>query len=276
MPLVLRNSSSAASGLWSMSKLAWTWHHDTNHLLARTLPALVLSGLCFCLFTVAAGFSSTISSGVGNEVLLDGHGCGVVDTGSSTPDTLSSVAAHSSQTMNNAVAYARECYSSNVTGTFDCANFVKNHLPGTMDDQAGCPFDDGMCRSNDSNLILDSGYLDSHEHFGMNTPKSQRILFRTKLHCAPVVTDGFSKNVSTPDNNYTQYFYGPSYPSVGNTNFTWQTEDLDAQYIRTEENQLNYLAADMGLRQVNFVASWLLSYQYAKISRSVPCPGANS
>lgn len=227
-----------------MSKLVWTWRHDSQQLLARTLPALALSGLCFCLFTVAAGLSSSISSGVGNEVLLDGHGCGVVYTGSSTPETVSSLHGYVSQTINNAVNYAQECYSSNATGNFDCTNFIKDHLPGTMDDQAGCPFQEGMCRSNQSNLFLDSGYLDSREHFGLNTPGDQRILFRTTMHCAPVNTEGFSENVSTPVKNYTQYFYGPY---VENVNFTWQIEDMNAQYPPAEGNRLDSWAADMGL-----------------------------
>lgn len=229
-----------------MTKLAWTWRHESPELLARTLPALVLSGLSFCLFTVAAGFSSSISSRVGNEVLLDGNNCGVVKRLGQTATTSQSfLNGFISQTFNNAANYAQECYSSNATGDFDCTNFIKDHLPGTMDDQASCPFQDGMCRSNKSNILFDSGYLDSREHFGMNTPDNQRIFFRTTMHCAPVTTEGFSKNVSTPVNNYTQYFYGPS---VKNMNFTWQTEDMNAQYIRKQDNQQYLWAANVGLR----------------------------
>lgn len=231
-----------------MSKLAWTWRHDLKELLARTIPVLVFSGLCFCLFTVAAGFSSSISSissRIGDEVLLNGHGCGVVNTGNAMPETISTLYAYISQTINNAANYALECYSGDGTGNFDCTTFIKSHLPGTMDDEAACPVEDGMCRSNQSNLLLDSGYLDSREHFGLNTPESQRIFFRTTLHCAPVITEGYSKNTSTTVNNYTQYFYGPS---SENMSFTWQIQDLNAQYLRSEDNKLQSLAANMGLR----------------------------
>lgn len=242
--LVLRNSSSAVLGFWTMSKLAWTWRRDSEQLLARTLPVLTLSGLCLCLFTVAAGFSSSISSGVGKEVLLNGHGCGVVYTGDTTAATISSLRGYLSQTINNAMNYAQECYSSNSTGNFDCTNFVKDHLPGTMDDQAACPFQDGMCRNNQSNILLDSGYLDSRQHFGLNTPDNQRIFFRTTLHCAPVNTAGLSRNISTSVSNYTQYFYGSS---GDNRKFTWQIEDMDAQYLRIKDNELGSLSANMGL-----------------------------
>lgn len=244
MTLVLRNSSSAVSGFWTTSKLAWTWRGDSQQVLARTIPALVLSSLCFCLFTVAAGFSSSISSGVGNEVLLDGQDCGVVYTDSPTPETMSTLQAYISQTVNNAAKYAQECYSSTATGNFDCKTFIKDHLPGTMNDQAECPFQEGMCRSNQSNLFLDSGYLDSREHFGLNTPDGQRIFFRTTLHCAPVNTEGFSRNVSTPVNNYTQYFYGPSTEDMS---FTWQTEDMNAQYLKRQDNELDSMAAELRL-----------------------------
>lgn len=242
---VLRNSSSAASAFWTMCKVVWTWRRDSKQLLLRTLPALVLSGLCFCLFTVAAGFSSTISSGMGNEVVLNGDSCGVVFMANSSATTVSPIKAYLSQSINNAANYAQECYSNNPTGNFDCTNFVKKHLPGTMDDQAECPFQDGMCRSDQSKLLLDSGYIDSREHCGLNTPDSQRIFFRTRLHCAPLNTAGFSENVSTPVNNYTRYFYGPS---VENLTFTWQAEDLTAQYIRPQDNKLDRMAATMGLR----------------------------
>lgn len=228
-----------------MSKLAWTWRRDSPDSLARTLPALALSGLSLCLFTVAAGISSSISSRVGNEVLLHGNDCGVVNTSAQTPETISVLNGYVSQTFNNAVSYAQECYSSNATGNLHCTNFIKAHLPGTMDDQASCPFQGGMCRSDKSNLLLDSGYLDSREHFGLNTPDNQRIFFRTTLHCAPVITEGFSKNVSTPVNNYTQYFYGPS---LKNSKFTWQTEDMNAQYLRTQDDKLSLLTANLGLK----------------------------
>ncbi|KAK2597555.1 hypothetical protein N8I77_012334 [Diaporthe amygdali] len=241
---ILRNSASAASGLWTLSKLAWTWRRDSEQLLARTLPVSIFSGLCFCLFTIAAGFSSSISSRVGKEVLLDGHDCGVVYGGYTTNETISALDAYGSQTINNALNYAQECYSRNPTGNTDCTNFIKDHLPGTMDKDAACPFQDGMCRNNQDNLLLDSGYFDSRESFGLNTPDSQRIFFRTTLHCAPVTTAGFSKNVSTPVNNYTQYLYGPSAEQIY---YTWQVEDMNAQYLRREDNEVGPIAWDMSL-----------------------------
>lgn len=255
MVSVLRNSPSAASGFWTMSQLAWTWRGGSTKSLARTLPALALSALCFCLFTAAAAFSSSISSGVGNEVLLDGQGCGTVSLGvlaKVTPETLSELQAYASRAINNAVNYAQECYSSNATGNFGCTNFIKSHLPSTMNDQAACPFQDGMCRSNQSNLLLDSGCLDSREHFGLNMPDSQRIFFRTTMHCAPLTTEGFSKNIRTPVNNYTQYFYGPHSEKA---NFTWQTEDINTQYTKAKDNSQEYLAADTKLREVIIVNS---------------------
>jgi hypothetical protein len=171
--------------------------------------------------------------------------CGLVHGANSTPETVSAVYGYSSQAINNAANYAQECYSSDATGNFDCTNFIKNHLPGTMDNQAGCPFQDGMCRSNQSTLFLDSGYLDSREHFGLNTPDSDRIFFRTTMHCAPLNTEGFSKNVSTPVNNYTQYFYGPY---VDYVNYTFQTEDMDAQYTRAKDNMMYSWNVELGLR----------------------------
>lgn len=246
--LVLRNSPSPASGLFTFSKLAWTWRRGTKSVLTRTLPALLFAGLCLCAFTVAGGFSSWISSSVGNEVLLDGSNCGYVDTALISAGSAAAIDSYMSQTFNNAANYAQECYSSNATGILDCATFVKGHLPGTVDDQASCPFEGGICRSDDSNILLDTGYLDSREDFGVNSPDDQRVFFRATLQCAPLKTGGFAHNVSTASDNYTEYYYGPNTREP--TNFTWQIEDMNSQYIRQSDNRLGTWAADQEMRYV--------------------------
>lgn len=228
-----------------ISQLAWTWRRKTRDFLARTLPAFIFAGLCLCAFTVAGGFSSSISSSTGNEVLLDGSNCGIVVT-SANPEGSMSLSNFVSQTINDAANYAVECYSSNGTGLFDCTTFVKGHLPGTIDDEAGCPFPGDICRSNNSNIFLDSGYLDSCEDLGWNTPDSEKLFFRETVHCAPLKTAGFARNVSTVSDTYTEYYYGPNLES----NFTWKVEDLDAQYLRQSDNSRATWTADLQLGYV--------------------------
>lgn len=135
--------------------------------------------------------------------------------------------------MNNAANYAQQCYSSNATGTLDCTTFVKSRLQFSSILNASCPFSDNICRSNNSNLLLDSGLISSDD-FGLNMPSSQRMFRREVLHCAPLRTDGFSSNVSTEYHNYTRYLYG----GTSGFNYTYQVENLDATYGIQADNPL--------------------------------------
>lgn len=236
---VLRNSLSAVSTLWTSLQLAWCWRAVANGYLARTLPTIIFAASAFCAFTIAGGFTSSISTGIGIDVLLDGSQCGIVSDASMTAEKLAVLYPWFSQSMNNAANYAQQCYSMNTTGTLDCTTFVKSRLEFTSVLNASCPFSDNICRSNDSNLLLDSGLISSDD-FGLNMPSSQRIFYREVLHCAPLRTDGFARNVTTEYRNYTRYSYGDFDPngSPGYFNWTYEVEDLEVQYSRQPDNPI--------------------------------------
>lgn len=228
---VLRNALSAESTLWTSLQLAWSWRSSEGARLARTLPTIISAALAFSVFTVAGGFTSSISSGIGDEVLIDGSQCGILTTSVMMSDTLSTLYPYLYQSMNNAANYAQQCYSSNATGTLDCTTFVKSRLQFSSDLKASCPFNDTICRSNDSNLLLDTGLISSND-LGQNMPSGQPMFFRKVLHCAPLSTDGLVSNSSTEYNNYTRYWYGDS----RRHNWTYEAENLDAKYQRQTDN----------------------------------------
>lgn len=233
--IVLRNSSSAASALWTTFQLAWAWRYAARASASRrTLPIIICAALSASAFMAAGGFSSWISSGIGNEVLLDGANCGIIDSSDNvTAESSIIFAPYMSQLTSDASNYAQQCYTANTTGDFACTSYIKDHLQGTIDNAAPCPFDDSsLCRSNNSNLRLDTGFTDSSKDLGLNTPDDQRLLFRKVLHCAPLVTTGFVSNVSTSQGNFTRYWYGAT-EGVGN--YTHQVQNLDAQYSEANE-----------------------------------------
>lgn len=229
---VLRNSLSAVSTLWISLQLAWSWRAVANGYLTRILPTIIFAVSAFCAFTIAGGFTSSISTGIGNEVLIDGSHCAMLVRGSSKDSHLA-MYPYIAQTMNNAANYAQQCYSSNTTGTLDCTTFVESSLRFNSVLNVSCPFSDNICRSNDSNLFLDSGPISSDE-FGLNMPGNQRMFHRETLHCAPLRTDGFASNVTTVYDNYTRYSYG----HFSSHNWTYEVEDLDAQYNRQIDNPI--------------------------------------
>lgn len=230
---ILRNSSSASSGLWTLLQLTWTWRRIAGRLLARTIPIIATTIFCAAAFTVAGGFSSQISTGISNEVLLDGSHCGIVSDVAlgMENDQLS----YTANGLFNAANYAQQCYSANTSHTFDCTSFAKPKLPTMVDYRAPCPFADSICRSNDSNIRLDTGYIDSSQSLGINAPAGERVLFRGVLHCAPLATEQNSGNVTLPLGKYTRYFYGPS-ATFDDQNFTYQAEGLSLQYPNIAED----------------------------------------
>lgn len=125
-------------------------------------------------------------------------------------------------------SYASQCYpTARVEQSESCRPYVKPKLSYTITRNATCPFDDEICRLKSDNLILDSGQLDSHDDFGLNSPKGKRFSFRVKSQCAPLVTEGFSKIHTPEDEQYTQsvqYYYGKALGviSTKDSSFTYQ------------------------------------------------------
>ncbi|KAL9626407.1 MAG: hypothetical protein Q9164_007882 [Protoblastenia rupestris] len=79
-----------------------------------------------------------------------------------------------------------------------CSMFPKRNLPWKSTYNVACPFpgNDSVCRSDSTNIRLDTGYIDSNLDLGINTPPEYRFLLRTVVECAPLKTEGYSKNVT--------------------------------------------------------------------------------
>jgi hypothetical protein len=83
----------------------------------------------------------------------------------------------------------------------------------TVTSNASCPFDDSICLSKDSNLVLDSGLMDSLDDFGLNWAPQSRFKLRYKTHCAPLVIEGYSSPYPFGNTTYLRYQYGPTFRS---------------------------------------------------------------
>ncbi|KAI3325290.1 hypothetical protein HD806DRAFT_521573 [Xylariaceae sp. AK1471] len=69
-------------------------------------------------------------------------------------------------------------------------------IPSYISNKEPCPFLGGISQTNPSNLILDTGYMDSHNHFGMNAPPDQRILVRRLIPLRTACYRGSHNRVS--------------------------------------------------------------------------------
>lgn len=249
---ILRNSVSALSDTFQLASLSWTWRGPVTRGIRRTMPVMISAVVCTAGFATASVLSSWISTAFSDEVLISGTGCGIVSSVRDMSST-SLVEPYKARLVSNAENYAQQCYSSKSTRMFDCTLFVKDHLPGSINHKAPCPFKPEMCRSGSSNLYLDSGLLDSGKHFGFNTEPNDRILFRSVLQCAPLVTKGYTSTRTTAHANYTRYHYGSTHVDASGftpDDMTYEYLSRDAQYENVEESGLYDILRSDGQRFV--------------------------
>ncbi|KAI0206813.1 hypothetical protein F4808DRAFT_466756 [Astrocystis sublimbata] len=202
----------------------WANRRNTRGSL-QSLPTALLAILIVAAFTIAGGFSAQISSSVGAEALLKGKNCGTLYPNFSNPDSYYASLPYVAEVFSNAANYVQQCYlgESNAVG---CNRFIKQRLSGNVDFAAACPFSDTICRSKSGNTLLDTGYVDSHEAFGLNAPRDRRVLWRNVLHCAPLATAGFTKTNSS--DNATEYYYGNHDPIP----YIYKADSVASQYER--------------------------------------------
>lgn len=253
---ILRNSVSALSDSLQLALLSWTWRGPVSRGIRRTFPVIMSAVLCAAGFAVASVLSSWISTALNNEVLVLGKGCGFLSHIKGDVSVANLMEPYIARLVSNAQNYAQKCYSSeSFNRMFDCTLFVKDHLPGSIDQKARCPFHPEICRTNSSNLYLDSGLLDLGNHFGLNTAPSERILFRSVLHCAPLVTEGYTSTRNTTYANYTRYHYGSirtGASSLAPDNMTYEYLSRNTQYEVRENFELYDTLRGLGS---NFVLS---------------------
>ncbi|KAF2800536.1 hypothetical protein K505DRAFT_400844 [Melanomma pulvis-pyrius CBS 109.77] len=235
---VLKNSDNATAGLISWYELLKAWRKVGHRPYRRLLPVTLFTVLLAVSFTAASLLSSRIASAMGQEVLIRGN-CGVNILGhyiagqdknpavETNPEFFTVLLPFLSQRLISFSNYALSCYSNN-NNTRGCNTFSKPRLPFSSNSNASCPFSGEMCRRSDGNLLLDTGYLNSHFDFGMNARPEERFLYRRTTHCAPLVTDGYKNLVNISESGvetpYVEYSYDRHLPlseSKGNVTYTY-------------------------------------------------------
>lgn len=119
---------------------------------------------------------------------------------------------YSSKLNTAGAAYAQQCYGNNATAQ-ECSIFVKKEIPALVSGNASCPFAGGdkICLRK-SNLRIDTGMIDSHEHMGINAAPPDRVQLRRVTECAPLKTEDYTRLANstdgTPTQNLVEYLYG--------------------------------------------------------------------
>jgi hypothetical protein len=234
---ILKNADNATAGLISWYQLLGAWRKVGNRPYKRLLPVTLLTIVLAIGFMAASLLSSRVASAMGQEVLVRGT-CGVNILGhyiagqdknpavETSPDFFTVLLPFLAQRLVSFSNYALGCYSKQ--GKMQgCNTFVKSQLRFTSNRSASCPFQEDMCRLANGNILLDTGYLNSHSDLGMNARPEERFLYRRTTHCAPLVSENYTSsanfsNVGVPT-PYTQYLYGAkgAVPIPGAENVTY-------------------------------------------------------
>ncbi|KAI0184252.1 hypothetical protein EV127DRAFT_516280 [Xylaria flabelliformis] len=220
----LRNASAPEDGIRLFLKL-FSLKHRQKKLHHRLLFSAIGGTILLISFTILGGFSSRIIT-ADNEVLIQSAGCGYLFSGSDYYfDTIS----YGSKMFNNAANYAQQCYSKQ-DNQFDCDHFVIDRITGSIDNNATCPFDSTICLNQWGNIRIDSGFINSHLHLGLNAPIKERILWRNVLHCAPLTTAGFTSLDTQSPTKDVLFHFGNITTFSGEVDYMFRIPDLDSQY----------------------------------------------
>ncbi|KAI0419812.1 hypothetical protein F5X98DRAFT_384082 [Xylaria grammica] len=210
--VILRNASSPGSGLSGFLSLLLAWRGTSVRRHLRLWPLIILASACLLVFMLSGSIFSSISTISGNDVLRNCFG-----NGRSTwalENTYGHMSDHPLELLDHSSAYATSCYNITDNPYYEpCTHFAVRLLPTNESDiHAKCPFQDEICANTNSNLRLDTGYIDSNDHIGLNAPASERFAWRYVLHCAPLKTKGYTSqwprgDHSVADDVDTQYSF---------------------------------------------------------------------
>ncbi len=240
------NAPNPESALWTVADIGFSWRDCAKKVWARLFLITGLAIACVVGFALAGGFSSRIATVFGHEVLLSGANCGLVAHDNGLDSFSDTEGPKLTGELMAAENYARQCYTSSTIKSVSCSTFVRSQLPPALvDTNASCPFDAKICKKSWGNLLIDTGFLDSHYDFGRNTPPNQRLQYRRRVHCAPLATENYRFRTydDIQNQSYTTYYYGRSQNVNGSTN-NYTTQFSNAMYSYPDVEEITRYGGD--------------------------------
>jgi hypothetical protein len=214
---------------------AWRSGQRARRPIFRLLPIIILAFVISAAFGVASIFSSNVTSDSLSQVLLKGTRCAAIDDDNgSAYQQLTQLLPYQAERATKFLNYGMQCYADNahIDG---CNTYIKPRLSSTSTRGIPCPFGDNICKLDSDNLMIDTGYMDSLDDFGINTAPKDRFQLRMVHVCAPLKTQGYTRDFN--DTTYgavKQYMYGPMDTVKGNISFTYQAP-IDNAYLPDDE-----------------------------------------
>jgi hypothetical protein len=235
-----------------LAEVAWCWKRRTKRVAARISPIILICIVHFSIFAVAGLFSSRIADAANEVLLVPSNHCGTPDitfstaTSHSQPlsleelDDLDSLVVGTRQSLQDTKEISRTCYS-RLDGTVPdsyssvCQHMIVPSIASAINRSDECPFESAACAS--SVLSMDTGLLDSHTHFGINSPRKDRIQFRRRTTCTILPLENRYKvqdpSFGDPGTDY--YYFGDliSVLGIGQDNYTMSLANISRARMGT-------------------------------------------
>lgn len=218
-----------------MSLIAWRSGRRAARPVLRLLPVILLALAISAAFGMASIFSARVTTETANEVLLKGTRCGSFDKWKPNSRYLQLTTAQPfyAERANRFLNYGMQCYTDR-TRTDGCNQFVRPRLPLSVNRSISCPFPDDICKMPMGNLELDTGYINSHHHLGVNAPPKDRFEMRILQRCAPIKTKEYMSDYTDSDYGpVARYYYGPVRIENGTFNVTYELP-IDYAYLPSD------------------------------------------
>jgi hypothetical protein len=258
---ILRNYHTPGAAIWQLLKASWAWRQRRGiKAVISVLPVAVLAVIVMMSFAAAGVLSARIAS-TDSEVLIKRSGCGFWGSRTRTESSDDFVVqaayrANLAEDINSASIMASMCQK-NSSSTSGCVSYAPQKVEWTTTTDIPCPFQEKICYQN-TTVRLDSGFVDSVAHLGINAPKRDRIFYRSVAECSPLVHEGYvqdwhdmngtrfragktnEKIVQTyPGELFLEWFYGASIVDGINSTLAYSNRDPTFTAVGTQSFSLS-------------------------------------
>ena len=218
--MLFRNSKGPRSLVFDLFRVFLAWRHLIP-CAKRQIYIFLLALLIGLGFIVASILTTFVVTGLDIQILANSRMCGYYDWGHYNRTT-GDVDTYVSNLADSSWAYSRNCYMTNESNVGQCSVFATPRLHFDSFYNISCPFQNSICKGQtNSAMAMDTGLLDSHSMFGFNARPTERIQFRKRTTCAPIMTDGFmevddcslfsqmEQTSPSPSETCFYWYYGP-------------------------------------------------------------------
>jgi hypothetical protein len=247
LQLILRNTESESTFANQLIKIVWVHRGGRLRTYYKSLILILFASLYALGFALASGLSSRVIAATDASVLSVSQHCGWFQEPSlgnisslASGQLFESVNAISVMARNvyrRSASYSRSCYGRFGDNSTACGNYVRPTLPYVVTRGLPCPFYEEAC--NGTAISLDTGYMRSNTHLGVNTRPEDAISVRKVLTCVPLAgenyTDGWKQvppEVATAqglplETKLKGYSFGPTRSLFGSFNELNHTAAMD-------------------------------------------------